>query len=549
MSFCRIALLMAIVCLEAAPNAFGALSPRILTANLPPAPDGERFLFIVETSSAMEDLQASNEATIYELIRSGLNGYMRSGDTFGLWTYNKEVQTGQFPMRVWDGPRANQQATIAAAHLNQQKYENSASLKDVMASLTKVIRAVSNLNVFVVSDGGQRSFGTPFDRNIAAEYKKLARDRRQAQRPFVTTLVVRGGWFVEAKVNVSGSSIQLPERPSPVVASVSATNSPATTNRSHGPVLALRAADAPTNNPTAAATPAADPAPGPSKIEQAAVENTSRNVQASTPNTPSANATLPANSTAAAPSVASPTATVPTQPPPAPGRPKVIQIITKPNTAPDPAAPGTVAETNAVATLAQNATVSLAPPAPTTPAVALVPAPSPAPPASPAPSPAPSPASPTPPSTALALPPVKSNALASTDPVAADPPSSRSTVIAIGSGVAPPPPPPVASPPPSATAPLFVAARELNSAPVTQTAPANGAIAEMAPGNGLGSSNEKPHTLEAVAAPAPRTGFGFNWMLVYGVLLLGTTLFLFRLMLRRARTAQGSIITQSMERR
>jgi hypothetical protein len=66
---------------------------------------------------------------------------------------------------------------------------------------------------------------------------------------------------------------------------------------------------------------------------------------------------------------------------------------------------------------------------------------------------------------------------------------------------------------------------------------------------GATTEAEKPRVMEAMV-PAPGQQSGFNWMLVYGVTLLGTTLVLFRIVLRRLRTAtQGSIITQSMERR
>src|SRR3989442_501287 len=151
-----------------------------------PAPDGARFLFIVDMSSSMEYLQTAIEATIYELIGSGLAGQMRVGDTYGLWTFNKETYAGGTPMRVWDPRKSTQLGTIAAAFLNNQPYEKSSNLKQTISTLTGVIRAVSNLTVFIISDGGSPMRGTPFDTTVNADYKKKSKDRSQAKRPFVT---------------------------------------------------------------------------------------------------------------------------------------------------------------------------------------------------------------------------------------------------------------------------------------------------------------------------------------------------------------------------
>ncbi|HYV32346.1 MAG TPA: hypothetical protein VEO53_14740, partial [Candidatus Binatia bacterium] len=194
-----------------------ASAPARAAGVVEPAPDGARFLFIVDMSSSMEYLQSAIEATIYELIGSGLAGQMRVGDTYGVWTFNKETYAGRTPMRVWDPRKCVQLGTIAAAFLNNQPYEKSSNLKQTISTLAGVIRAVSNLTVFIISDGGSPMRGTPFDNTVNADYKKKSRDRSQAKRPFVTTLVVRDGWFVSAAVSIGGQPIPLPDRPPPLL--------------------------------------------------------------------------------------------------------------------------------------------------------------------------------------------------------------------------------------------------------------------------------------------------------------------------------------------
>ena len=184
-------------------------------STLPADPAGERFLFVVDKSADMEKLQDATEATLFDLVGSGLHGQMRAGDTFGLWTFNKEVSTGKFSMQVWDPRRARQQATVMAAFLSGVNYEGSSSTKDVTEKLKSIVHAVSNVTVFIISDGDAALKGTPFDKTINAEYKRQRKQRSSARRPFVTTLIARDGWIIDQSVTIAGTKIDLPPRPSP----------------------------------------------------------------------------------------------------------------------------------------------------------------------------------------------------------------------------------------------------------------------------------------------------------------------------------------------
>jgi hypothetical protein len=178
-------------------------------------PYGERFLFIVDLSEDMEDLQAANESALYELIGGGIFGQMRTGDTFGVWTFNSEAYPGRFSMKVWDQKRAIQQGTVAAAFISSQTYEKSSNIKEVMKQLKPVIHSVSNVNILLVSDGGSGMSGTPLDKAINADYKSRKSDRRRAKKPFITSLVVREGWIVSHQVVIAGEPIRLPNRRQP----------------------------------------------------------------------------------------------------------------------------------------------------------------------------------------------------------------------------------------------------------------------------------------------------------------------------------------------
>jgi hypothetical protein len=570
--------------LQASSSAFGALSPKALASSIPPAPDGERFLFVVDTSSAMEDLQPANEVAIFELIQKGIYGHLRPGDTYGVWTYSKETKAGQFPMRVWEAHRSAQQGTVAAAFLNEQTYEKSANLKVLMDNLTRVIRAITNVTILLISDGSDKEFGTPFDQALAADYKRLNKARRQARRPFVTTFCVRDGWYVDAKVNIAGTPIQLPERRAPRLAAGS-TNAPPTDKGPKGTVLAVRDVEGATNAPGLSTTAAIPGAPGnlaPTPI---------------TPISPVA-ATAVTQSNVAQASPGPQTQSGPPALTPIPGRPKVFQIVTKSNSPPqgppssEPAAlPPDLASTATILTATTSLPAvtaspvvqvvppqaSVSAPAPSPSSTPLAPAPLPAVPAVP-PSLAGSTSSPAPtvimssatpgssvPASNVQTSGTKSNPalpLSAASPLApavsANSLAARSTVppnSSTGPGVNllvtnPPassgfaPKTLETQPIPAAAlgAPMVVAARERQ--PTAQNVAKEGADGrDSAAVVGKSVTAEKIQPLEAlVSAP------DFNWLfLKAGVLLVATFCLL---VLRRGRaTTTGSIITQSMERR
>ena len=68
--------------------------------NSPDLPEN-RFLLIVETSHAMEKRAAGLAAAIDQLLRSGIQGQARPGDTIGFWTYNDSLHAGEFPLKTW----------------------------------------------------------------------------------------------------------------------------------------------------------------------------------------------------------------------------------------------------------------------------------------------------------------------------------------------------------------------------------------------------------------------------------------------------------------
>jgi hypothetical protein len=190
---------------------------------IPPDPakvssDGERFLFIVETSNESRRFEEANRQAVFDFVVGGVNDQMRSGDTFGIWTYNDQVRSGEFPMTVWESADSLEIAGQAAGFLQKQKYSKEPNLKAVVGELRQLAERVGDFNVFIISTGRERVQGTPFDQNINNAYEAYAkRPSKLARKPLVTGFVVRKGRPIRASVVLAGDRVTLPARP-PAVA-------------------------------------------------------------------------------------------------------------------------------------------------------------------------------------------------------------------------------------------------------------------------------------------------------------------------------------------
>ena len=86
----------------------------------PAAARGNRYLFVVDTTSSMTRLGTPLQKMLSDLIAGGLEGWMRTGDTYGLWMVSDRLLT-DYPMQVWDESRKEIQAANAVEHLKKQR--------------------------------------------------------------------------------------------------------------------------------------------------------------------------------------------------------------------------------------------------------------------------------------------------------------------------------------------------------------------------------------------------------------------------------------------
>ncbi len=187
-----------------------------------------RFLFVIETSLPMNRMSKATIETVRALVGSGVQGQMHAGDTFGLWTFNEELNT-DFPMQQWTPGASEKLAQGSADFLKKRRFEKKAVLQHVLDPLFPILKSSKAITVVFVSTGNDPMRGSPFDQEINAIYPIYANELREAKIPFVTVLVGRSGKVVAYSVNSSLGPIKIPNppiEPSPVVTRP-VTNSPA----------------------------------------------------------------------------------------------------------------------------------------------------------------------------------------------------------------------------------------------------------------------------------------------------------------------------------
>jgi len=172
-----------------------------------------RYLLIVDTSRPMKRRANATLKLVQELTMSGLNGRLQRGDTLGLWTFNKKLYTGRFPLQTWSMERRAEISARMVAFLKSQKYENTASFDRVQPALTYVVEHSERLLVVLISSGEETIQGTRFDQPINDFYDRLRAQQEKARMPFVTVFSAHRGRMDGYTVNTPPWPLELPAVP------------------------------------------------------------------------------------------------------------------------------------------------------------------------------------------------------------------------------------------------------------------------------------------------------------------------------------------------
>jgi len=185
----------------------------IFTMRVEAALSSNRYLFVVETSKSMQSRTDGVRRVVVDLLGSGMHGQLQAGDTVGLWTFNKELRAGTFPLQDWAPDRRDVLSSRVLTFLRAQKWEKSASWSTVMPTLNQVIQKSDLLTVVVISSGDEKISGTLFDDQIKKQFKLWRDQQDKAHMPLLTVFRARKGTITDCSVTPVPFPVDLPPLP------------------------------------------------------------------------------------------------------------------------------------------------------------------------------------------------------------------------------------------------------------------------------------------------------------------------------------------------
>src|SRR5216110_2941573 len=175
-----------------------------------------RYLFLVDTSSAMSRQKNITVDTVSKLILSGIGGRIQTGEAWNIWTFDNQLHTNLFPAQLWDLQQRAQVADRAYRFLRDQRLNKKKEhLDKYLPALADEAQRSGALTVFLFTDGSKPIEGTPFDARINEIFTRHAAGMRKAKKPFVIVLVAQDGQFAAHAVEAGGAPIYIPPPPSP----------------------------------------------------------------------------------------------------------------------------------------------------------------------------------------------------------------------------------------------------------------------------------------------------------------------------------------------
>jgi len=186
----------------------------------------ERWLLVFDTSAAMKKRLPAVEVAVKNFFVTGGGGQLHAGDSVGVWTFDQQLRTGQFPLIHWPPANAGGTASNLVAFIRQQHYTDKTSFAALQPLLGEVVKHSERLTVIIYCDGQDAISWTPYDEGINQTFGQNQDERKSARQPFALLLRTQRGKFTGCAVNFPPSTFTIPPFPSLPVPPAIKTNSP-----------------------------------------------------------------------------------------------------------------------------------------------------------------------------------------------------------------------------------------------------------------------------------------------------------------------------------
>ncbi len=95
------------------------------------------FCLIFDTSSAMKARVPATQYAVERLFFSMMNGQLQSGDTIGVWTFDRKLRKGEFPLQGWLPQNAAMIASSITNFVRHQRYSKSTRFDVLMPEVNR----------------------------------------------------------------------------------------------------------------------------------------------------------------------------------------------------------------------------------------------------------------------------------------------------------------------------------------------------------------------------------------------------------------------------
>jgi hypothetical protein len=205
-----------------------ALLPLFLfsRASAEEAPPPSRWLLIFDTSFAMKKRLPGVETEIKDLLTTAFGGQLHEGDSIGLWTFDKNLHTGKFPLLDWEPEVSATIASNVVAFVHKQSYTGVTTWSVLQPQLNQVIRHSAHLTIVIFCDGDGQVDWTPYNGGINQTFSDAQAERKKAHQPFVLLVRTQHGQFTGCTVNFPPGALNVPPFPLPPPVKIIPTNPP-----------------------------------------------------------------------------------------------------------------------------------------------------------------------------------------------------------------------------------------------------------------------------------------------------------------------------------
>ena len=191
----------------------GMLLTSTLQAQLGMGGVDSRFLLIFDTSSAMKARVPATQYAVERLFFSMMNGQLQSGDTIGVWTFDRTLRKGGFPLQGWLPQNAAMIASNITNFVRLQHYSKRTGFDMLMPQVNGLVQNSERLTVLIFCDGDGAIKGTPYDNAINSVFKQSESALKKADQTFIVVLRAQFGQYTGYTVNSSAIGVNFPDFP------------------------------------------------------------------------------------------------------------------------------------------------------------------------------------------------------------------------------------------------------------------------------------------------------------------------------------------------